>query len=50
MRIRTIKPEWLEDERLALASPPARVMSVALICMADDFGRGRRAVTWVARR
>ncbi len=41
MRIRSIKPEWLEDERLALASPIARVMSIALITLADDEGRGR---------
>lgn len=41
MRIRTIKPEWLEDERMALASSDARVLSVGLILLADDHGRGR---------
>lgn len=41
MRIRTIKPEWLEDERMAEASSDARVLSVALILLADDVGRGR---------
>jgi hypothetical protein len=41
MRIRTIKPEWLEDERMAEASSDARVLSVALILLADDAGRGR---------
>ncbi len=40
-RIRTIKPEWLTDERMALASSDARVLSIALIVMADDYGRGR---------
>lgn len=40
-RIRTIKPEWLEDELLAAASDEARVLSVALILMSDDYGRGR---------
>ena len=40
-RIRTIKPEWLEDEKLVLASPAARVLSVALILEADDHGNGR---------
>lgn len=40
-RIRTVKPEWLEDERLVLASEGARVLSVALIVLADDQGRGR---------
>lgn len=40
-RIRTIKPEWLTDERIAAASDAARLMSVALILLADDHGRGR---------
>jgi hypothetical protein len=47
-RIRTIKPEWLEDERLAAASDEARVLSVALILMADDHGRGRAATATIA--
>jgi hypothetical protein len=42
-RIRTIKPEWLEDELISRASPEARVMSVALILLADDYGNGRAA-------
>jgi uncharacterized phage protein (TIGR02220 family) len=41
VRIRTIKPEWLEDEKLVVASSDARVLSVALILLADDYGRGR---------
>ena len=40
-RIRSVKPEWLEDERLALVSSDARVMSIALMLLADDEGRGR---------
>lgn len=40
-RIRSVKPEWLEDERLGLASSDARVLSIALMLMADDEGRGR---------
>lgn len=40
-RIRSVKPEWLEDERLGLASSDARVMSIALMLLADDEGRGR---------
>jgi hypothetical protein len=40
-RIRTIKPEWLEDERLATCSDTARMVSVALIVLADDYGNGR---------
>src|SRR4030042_28755 len=40
-RIRSIKPEWLEDEKMAFASSEARVLSIGLILMADDYGRGR---------
>jgi hypothetical protein len=40
-RIRSIKPDWLEDDRMALASDAARVLSIALICLADDYGNGR---------
>lgn len=41
MRIRTIKPEWLDDERLVLASSDARVLSIGLILLSDDYGNGR---------
>lgn len=40
-RIRSVKPEWLLDERMALASSEARVLSIALILLADDYGNGR---------
>jgi hypothetical protein len=40
-RIRTVKPEWLDDQRLAKASDAARVMSIALVLLADDYGNGR---------
>ncbi len=40
-RIRSIKPEWLEDELLVLASSDARTLSIALILLADDYGNGR---------
>jgi len=40
-RIRTVKPEWLDDEKLSAAGSDARVMSIALILMADDYGNGR---------
>jgi hypothetical protein len=40
-RIRSLKPEWLEDELLALASVEARLLSVALLLLADDYGNGR---------
>lgn len=40
-RIRTVKPEWMQDEGLLRASSDARVLSVCLILLADDYGRGR---------
>jgi hypothetical protein len=39
-RIRTLKPEWIEDSKMLKASPPARVLSIAMLLMADDHGRG----------
>lgn len=48
-RIRSVKPEWLEDE-LALASLEARVLSIGLILMADDYGNGRAHPTLLASR
>ncbi len=41
MRIRTIKPEWLDDEKLIMCSSDARVLSIALVLLADDHGNGR---------
>lgn len=40
-RIRSVKPEWLLDERMSQCSSDARVLSIALILMADDYGNGR---------
>ena len=40
-RIRTVKPEWLEDEALLRCSSDARVASIALLLLADDHGNGR---------
>lgn len=39
-RIRTLKPEWRTDQKLQRAGLSARVLSAALITMADDEGRG----------
>lgn len=50
LRIRTIKPEWLDDERLAMSSSDARTLSVALILLADDYGRGRAGRVWMLGR
>lgn len=38
-RIRTIKPEFWADEKLAELSPIERLVFLGLIGMADDFGR-----------
>lgn len=40
-RIRTLKPEWLEDEALLECSLAARVLSAGLLLVADDYGNGR---------
>lgn len=47
-RIRSLKPEWKEDELLAAASDEARVLSAALILMADDYGNGRASIATIA--
>ncbi len=40
-RIRSVKPEWLDDEALQESSGDARALSVALMLLADDDGNGR---------
>lgn len=47
-RIRSVKPEWLEDERVASLSSDARVLSIALLLLADDHGRGRGHPNYIA--
>lgn len=48
MRIRTIKPEWLQDEKIASVSDVARVLSIGLILMSDDYGNGRAHEQFIA--
>jgi len=43
-----VKPEWLEDELLLAAGSDGRVLSVALILLADDYGNGRANEMWLA--
>lgn len=38
MRIRTIKPEFWQDEHLAACSPEARLLAIGLLNVADDEG------------
>lgn len=38
-RIRTIKPEFWTDEKMAVLDPMTRLVFLGLISMADDFGR-----------
>jgi hypothetical protein len=38
-RIRTIKPEFWSDEKIALLDPITRLVYLALISLADDYGR-----------
>lgn len=40
-RIRSLKPEFLEDEALGLAGDNARMLAIGLLLLADDHGRGR---------
>jgi hypothetical protein len=40
-RIRSIKPEWLDDELLATSGSDARTLSIALMLLCDDYGNGR---------
>ena len=47
-RIRTIKPEWRTDEKLKSASDEARVLSVALITLSDDYGNGEAGELTIA--
>lgn len=49
-RIRTIKPEMFESERLGRCSPLARLTFVGLIALADDEGRGRGSLEWLKGR
>jgi hypothetical protein len=49
-RIRSVKPEWLDDELLAESSSDARVLSIALLLLADDHGRGRGSDKMLAAR
>lgn len=49
-RIRTVKPEWLEDSKMARLSDAERLLSVALLLVADDHGRGRAEPEFIASR
>lgn len=49
-RIRSLKPEWLEDEPLVACSSDARVLSAALLLLADDYGNGRAGELYLASR
>ncbi len=49
-RARTLKPEWLEDEILAACDDSVRMLSAALILIADDYGNGRANPMLVASR
>lgn len=49
-RIRTVKPEWAEDEVMVMASPAARAMSICLMVYADDYGRNRCNAKMIACR
>lgn len=47
-RIRSLKPEWLEDEKVQRCSVYAQLLTAKLIVMADDYGNGRAGVVAAA--
>lgn len=47
-RIRTVKPEWLEDELLGSCSDAAAKLSIGLLLLADDYGNGRASLAQIA--
>lgn len=49
-RIRTIKPEFWEDEKLGACSVLARLTFIGLVSLADDEGRGRGTAVWLRAR
>lgn len=49
-RIRSLKPEWLDDEPLTGCSDAARVLSIAVLLLADDYGNGRAGDLFLASR
>lgn len=49
-RIRSVKPEWLEDEALLGCSAEARVISIGLLLLADDYGNGRGSEVYLSSR
>lgn len=49
-RIRTIKPEFLEDELIGQVSDEARLLSLSLLLLADDYGNGRANPIFIASK
>lgn len=49
-RIRTIKPDFWEDEKLGRLEDIDRLNFLGLISLADDEGRGRGAAEWLCNR
>lgn len=49
-RIRTIRPEFWESEKVGRLTPLARLTFVGLISLADDEGRGRGSQTFLLGR
>ena len=49
-RQRTLKPAWLDDEKLAAMSDRDRLVSVGLILLADDWGCGRASPALIRNR
>lgn len=46
-RIRTIKPEFWSDEKLAYVSRDARLLFIGLWNLSDDFGVCKGHISWI---
>jgi hypothetical protein len=49
-RIRTIKPEFFDDEKLATCSRDARLTFVGILSQSDDYGVSKGAPAWLRAR
>jgi len=49
-RIRTIKPEFFDDEKLAQTSRDARLAFIGLLVHSDDYGVVKENPRWLKAR
>jgi len=49
-RIRTVKPEFFDDEKLGTVSRDARLIFIGLLIFADDYGVVKGNSRWLKAR